>query len=385
MDTLPYWYSGAARPFNLLENDVANIADYFITNKWGYTGNPNEDDYIRNQMSDRDYHLMSKRHGSDPVVEDLETYFEYHAMFCAVNQLLEFQPTVEPEYKDQWGTWDYWIKSKGNTWGNYWLSDIADTVPLEDKYWNNEFEKFDENWRSIIDDEKYDTEVGFDHFFDNNQIMAFSSVRRNFGENYESISIRSALVSNKGSEALLRAFQSAEDSYDYAIPFEKDEYDFEIDVNGFQYIVWLSNPSSDYEGLDVQDPFKKDIGRDYICFGKQIESIFDISYSEYHKEAFFENKVVSEYRQWNETTEYKYHDKVESSGVIFKVNIHFILNFLKEMNMCLILKCEIERQLNEKVYGLEKRDLGLANNTKIYLIRPDGKVKTLRGRNFKIG
>ena len=53
--------------------------------------------------------------------------------------------------------------------------------------------------------------------------------------------------------------------------------------------------------------------------------------------------------------------------------------------MCLILKCEIERQLNEKVYGLEKRDLGLANNTKIYLIRPDGKVKTLRGRNFKIG
>ncbi|MER3318490.1 MAG: ATP-binding protein [Allomuricauda sp.] len=385
MDTLPYWYSGAARPFNLLENDVANIADYFITNKWGYTGNPNEDDYIRNQMSDRDYHLMSKRHGSDPVVEDLETYFEYHAMFCAVNQLLEFQPTVEPEYKDQWGTWDYWIKSKGNTWGNYWLSDIADTVPLEDKYWNNEFEKFDENWRSIIDDEKYDTEVGFDHFFDNNQIMAFSSVRRNFGENYESISIRSALVSNKGSEALLRAFQSAEDSYDYAIPFEKDEYDFEIDVNGFQYIGWLRNPSSDYEGLDVQDPFKKDIGRDYICFGKQIESIFDISYSEYHKEAFFENKVVSEYRQWNETTEYKYHDKVESSGVIFKVNIHFILNFLKEMNMCLILKCEIERQLNEKVYGLEKRDLGLANNTKIYLIRPDGKVKTLRGRNFKIG
>ena len=97
------------------------------------------------------------------------------------------------------------------------------------------------------------------------------------------------------SEALLRAFQSAEDSYDYAIPFEKDEYDFEIDVNGFQYIGWLRNPSSDYEGLDVQDPFKKDIGRDYICFGKQIESIFDISYSEYHKEAFFENKVVSEY------------------------------------------------------------------------------------------
>ena len=392
MDTIPYWYSGAARPFKLLESDIANIADYFITYKWGYTGNPNKDDYIRNQMSDRDYHLMSKRQGSDPVVEDLETYFEYHAMFCAVNQLLEFQPTVEPEYQDQWGTWDYWIKSKANTWENYWLSDAADTVPLEDKYWNNEFEKFDENWRRIIEDEKYDTEVGFDHFFDNNQFMAYSSVRRNFGENYESISIRSALVSSKGSEALLRAFQSSKDSQDYAIPFENDEYNFEndeynfeIDVHGFQYIGWLSNPSSDYEGLDVTDPFKKDIGRNYICFGKQVESIFDISYSKYHKEAYFEGKVVSEYRQWNETTEYKYHDQVESSGEIFKVNIHFILNFLKEMDMCLILECEIERQLSNKVYGLEKRDLGLANNTKIYLIRPDGKVKTLRGRNFKIG
>lgn len=383
LDTLPNWYAGAARPFHLSESDIADIADHYITNIWGYTSNPNEDDYIRNQLSQRDWHLTSKRHQGEPVIEDLETYFEYHAMFCAASELLEFQPMVEPEYGDDWDTWHYWIKSWANTWPDCWLSDLADTVPLEEKYWTSEFDKFDEDWRSQIPIERFDSEVGFDHFFGSDQIMAFGAISRHLGENQESVSIRSALVSKKGSTALLRAFQSAEDYHDYTIPFEKDNYSSEINENGFQYMGWLQNPSSD-KGLDANDPFKKDIGRDYICFGKQVEDIFEIYYTQYHKKGYSKDRLVSQYRQWNEITEHTYHNSVESSGVMFRVDIHFILDILKEMDMCLILKCDIERQLDKKVYGFERRELGLANNTKLYLIQPNGKVKTVRGRNFKI-
>ena len=32
---------------------------------------------------------MFKSHGTNPEIEDLESYFEYHAMFCSANFLLE--------------------------------------------------------------------------------------------------------------------------------------------------------------------------------------------------------------------------------------------------------------------------------------------------------
>ncbi|SFB91135.1 hypothetical protein SAMN04489722_101241 [Algibacter lectus] len=386
LDTLPYLYQGLSRSFNMSEYDVADIADKYITQKWGYRGNPNNEDYVRNQLrNERNYHeLISNRKGNIPTIETLKTYFEYHSMFCAAHDLLQKHPLIKSEYGGEWGTWDYWLQSKSNTWSDYWLSDSRDPLPLDKKYWFNEFEKFDEGWRNNVEDEKFDFEVGFDHYFNKNYIVAFRGGSRYFGENSESVSIRSALVSNKGSEALLRAFQTAKDTHDYAIPFENDEDIFEIEDSEFEYLGWLNNPRSEYEGLDSNDPFHADIGKDYIIFGKSVLDLFDITYNEFFKKAYYNGELIAEYQHWSETTEYKYNDKVESDGVELKVNLSFILEFLKRINKCMIIKCEIERQLKDRIYRMGRKDLDIENNIKIYLIKPDGTVRTLRGKDYKI-
>ncbi len=387
LDTLPYLYQGLSRSFNLSEDDVADLADKYITQKWGYRGNPNKEDYVRDQLrNERNYYeLISTSKGNIPTIEPLETYFEYHSMFCAAHDLLQKHPLIKSETDGEWGTWDYWLQSKSNTWNDYWLSDSRDPLPLEKKYWFNEFEKFDENWRDNVEDIKFDSEVGFDHYFGKNYLMVFRGGSRYFGENYESVSIRSALVSNKGAEALLRAFQTAKDCHDYVIPFEDDEDRFEIKDLGFEYFGWLNNPRPEHEGgLDSDDPFSKDIGKDYIVFGKKVLNTFEITYDNFFKRAFHNDQLISEYQHWSETTEYRYTDSVESEGVELKVSVSFILDFLRKINKSMIIKCEIERQLKDRIYSMDRRKLGIKNNIKTYLIKPDGTVKTLRGRNYKI-
>lgn len=381
MDTLPYAFNRLGSFFNVSEYEVADICDKIITKTWGYTGNVNKDDYVRNQTSQSDYHLLSKR-SSSPTIEDLQTYYEYHAMFCAATEMLNKYPLIESDWN--WENWEFWLPSKANTWSDYWLSDSRDPLPLDKKYWQIEYKKFNEEWRDNVDEEKYDYEVGFNHYFGKDQITAFSGGTRHFGENYESVSIRSALVSSKGSDALLRAFQSATDSHDYRIPFEEDEDRFEINEYGFEYFGWLSNPRSEEEGLDKHDPLAADIAKDYITFGKIVRDSFDITLQESHKKSFFKNKLIAEYQHWSEITDFKHHGQVESDGVLFRVDIQFLLDFLKKVNKCMIIKCEIDRQLKERIYGRERWELNLKNNVKIYLIKPNGTIKTLGGRNFKI-
>lgn len=70
MDTLPYWYEPLGRIFMVGSYTVAATADKFISEHWGYVGNPRKDDFIRVS----DYTQTSNRHGSEPQVENLSTY-----------------------------------------------------------------------------------------------------------------------------------------------------------------------------------------------------------------------------------------------------------------------------------------------------------------------
>jgi hypothetical protein len=82
--------------------------------------------------------------------------------------------------------------------------------------------------------------------------------------------------------------------------------------------------------------------------------------------------------------EYRRYDSyLETSGCLFKVKNEFILKFLRAEQKSLIVRCIVDRQLEERDYRERNRDN--RNQVKLYLIKPDGKVKTLRGRDYKIG
>ena len=383
MDVLPYWYSRLGDIFNLSEYDVADIADKYIVEKWGYTGDVNKDDYTRNY----DWGLRDKRHGSNPQVESLDTYFEYHAMFCAANELLEKEPQLEKYYddKDNYDSWDFWLRSKAITWNNFWASDLRDPLPLLDKFWNNEYDKFDKEWRDTIDEDKFDKEIGFSEFYNERFIIPHAGFIRYIGDNSETVYIRSALVSVKGSEALLRALQSAEDQHDYAFPIENDGERFEVNNNDFIFKNWLKVIDTIYDGLDKHDSLAKSIGKSIITFGTNIQEAFQIEFSDDLKMARLEENQISSLEFWDETSDSRYRDikNIESSGEIFKVDINFILNILKKKNLNMIIKCQITKQLKESQYWSDNKKQPW-EHTKIYLIKADGTVKTLRGRDFKV-
>ena len=384
MDVLPYWYSNLGDIFNLSEYDVADIADKYIVEKWGYTGDINKDDYTRNY----DWGLRDKRKGSNPQVESLDTYFEYHAMFCAANELLEKEPQLVNYYDDEnnYDSWDYWLKSKAITWNGFWASDLRDPLPLLDKFWKNEYDTFDEEWRDTINEDKLDKEIGISEFYNERFIIPHAGFTRYFGDNSETVYVRSALVSVKGSEALLRAFQSAKDQHDYAFPIENDGERFEIKNKDFIFKSWLKANDTVYDGLDKHDSLAKRTGKSIITFGTKIQEAFQIEFSDDLKRTQLDDNQISSLEFWDETSDSRYRDikNIESSGEIFKVDINFILNVLKSENFNMIIKCQITKQLKESQYRSDNREQPW-EHTKIYLLKSDGTVKTLRGRNIKIG
>jgi len=386
LDTLPYWYRPIGESFNLSEYDVADIADKFITEKWEYVGETHKDDFIRNQLYDRDWYLTRNDKGSNPKIEDLSVYFEYHAMYCAAGFLLERETLLET---DSWNRWEYWLKSETNAFKEFWLSDLRDPTPLNIEYYLNTYEgDFDLRWRDNIEDECFDESVGFCEQKENNFFIAYGGISKQIGVNSERISIRSCLVSNKGADALLRALQTAKSSYDYSIPIEEDEND---DCNSdseesFFMSGWLMDVMSDANGLDYDDPFLNGAHKGYIKFGSRVHSQFDIQYNELFKCSYTDNKMISLYENWNDLLQEesrRYSSGIQTSGCIFKVNKDFLLNFLKVEQKSLILKCMINRDLDEQDW--DERNYDNTHCVKLYLIKEDGTIKTLRGKDYKIG
>lgn len=103
---------------------------------------------------------------------------------------------------------------------------------------------------------------------------------------------------------------------------------------------------------------------------------------------YAKNSLISVFENWNEVSNdeprnRKYNTGVESSGSILKISKNFLVEFLKQEKKDLILRCMIERQLEERHY--RNRDSDNRYQIKLYLIKADGTVKTLRGVNYKIG
>lgn len=379
MDTLPYWYSPLALCFNLSEYDVADIADKYISEKWGYTGQIHKDDHVKSG-SGREYGLTRNDHGRLPTIENLQIYYEYHAMFCAANDLLESEPILIDDFYGL-HSWKYWLESHGVAWKDFWLSDLRDPIPLKKRFWISEIEKFDENWRDNIEIQYYDDVLELHSEHTNNHLFAYGHYTRYFGENYESVSISSALVSIKTSESLLRSLQTAKDNYDYGIPLEDDE--FQIKEGAFQLIGWLKEIRTEYEGLEKNDPFAYNGCTSYIRFGKEVEKLFAINYSENYKVAFLDGNPISTFQKWSNTSEDERYRKFESSGHLLEVNMAFLLKFLKNRRMTMIIECEITRHLRDSY--INYRDAERRNNSQLYLLNSNGEIKSLGRRSFKIG
>ncbi len=376
MDTLPYWYDRLGRCFGLTANDVADIADQYITEKWGQVGDKWSENYVN-----ADYNLTSNRHGSLPTVENLPLYYEYHAMFCAASELLDTVSLMKED--DDWGfySWEGWIKSHGVIWEETWLSDLRDPIPQNKMFWSTEFSNFDENWEKNVEDHQYDKAVGFLTDSETNFIVPYGSFTRYFGKNYESVSISSALVSTNTAESLLRALQTTENCYDYHIPLEGEEA--EVHVQNFELIGWLKTKYSENDEIEKNDPFVNQIDKNIVLFGKEVEDLFNIAYSDDLKVVTHNDRIVARFSNWNDLKDHLHYGELKSAGNTLAVEKSFITDFLQKRKMCLIIKCHISRKFDDRDRHRSSEENKYI--AKLYLIYPHGEVKSLNGRSYKIG
>ncbi|AZB32401.1 hypothetical protein [Chryseobacterium bernardetii] len=151
---------------------------------------------------------------------------------------------------------------------------------------------------------------------------------------------------------------------------------------------WIEEFKSEYEGLDSQDELFNRNQQGSFVLEDGLQKKYDVTYDEYYKMGYAKNSLISVFENWNEVSNdeprnRKYNTGVESSGSILKISKNFLVEFLKQEKKDLILRCMIERQLEERHY--RNRDSDNRYQIKLYLIKADGTVKTLRGVNYKIG
>ena len=86
------WYSPAISAFADLEGEkFLDVAEEWIVDRWNVTNDPRQwnAEPRRKRFSERHGDSMDHRHGSLPTIERFHTYLEWHAMWCAVGELMQ--------------------------------------------------------------------------------------------------------------------------------------------------------------------------------------------------------------------------------------------------------------------------------------------------------
>ncbi len=262
VDGIPYWYKPVARMFDLPMNDFLDRLENWIHGRWGY-GKTSA--YWKNEPRlrrlGRAQWGASRRHGSRPTIERLSYHVEWHAMMCAVGELIEERPLVGlAEWEWEGSSFTYWISQKLPMISPHWLADMRTSPPEEARFWGHAPASFPSlgwwteeratavrAWRTTIPSDVFDAEV---------EVAGEIAVAADFALRWDNavqrVFIESALVTPETAIALARALVSARDHRDFAFPDALHHED--IDIPGFELEAWLCREDRDSrgDGFDVR-------------------------------------------------------------------------------------------------------------------------------------
>ncbi|SJN27767.1 ATP-binding protein [Sphingobacterium sp. JB170] len=376
LDSLPGWYEPLGRLFKVGPYAVAEIADKFISEHWGYIGDVQKDDHIQ----DSDYGNTNNRHGSEPSIENLRSYYEYHAMFCAATILLQTNPLIVE--RDNWReTWEEWLGDWGLCWKDFWLSDFNEPTPLLKKYWVNSQEG-KRDWEWDIQHKDFDEILGLE---DQETIVVHLGSTVHIGKDYEELSLGSGLVSPVTGNALMRLFQT-QSAYDNHIPLEKetqDDYEdrsFKDSFPQFKLTGWLLEEKTDIDGLDDLDPLYKNLSKARIRPGSLFCEWSGCKFSEDFKFSIRKNSEsedwLTQFFSWSNLKDKDSYSDFTTGGVMLLAKRKELKYFLNHLGMDLIVKATIGRKVKREDYTY------YPPYSKIYLFKSNGKIETITGDNL---
>ena len=257
VDTIPYWYQNWLSVFEDLTLDAfLEAVEAWIVDAWGVKDEPlyGPQEPRRQHFSNSLFGLSRNRHGHLPTLEPYRNHLEWHAMWCAVGQLLRTY-CLRVAGDDDYPSIVYKISQGKLTYPPYWLSDFAGPVPLEQHRWRPPDEPIEE-WLRSIDDTAFLREL-----FPVDQsewIVASAYIEMQSEDRKETVGVSTGLVSPETAHALVRALQTAENSMDFYICPEG--HHLEIDEPEYALRGWLIHGDEDTR-YDDKDPYRNGLGR----------------------------------------------------------------------------------------------------------------------------
>ena len=379
MDTIPYWYEPLGKLFGLSAQDVANKAERWIVDEFGFdTETVNKKGAI---LRDRyEWEQLMNDHGAQPAIEDLRTYLEYHAMLLVAGELLDARtPVVRSPWDSNDDRWARWIAEHLDVDPTRWVADRRDMAPL--RPWAYNVLPSRQHWRDRSDAD-FDAELGLD----DGHIVIDSTVEVSCHDRYSTSWVASALVSPKSAQALLRALQTAKDPSDFRLPEEQDGAwpdDSEIDEAGFRLTGWVLDQQVGEFGLEKHDGLRRVDGRT-ILPGTTFRAHVDAHLSADGNHLIGPDGPVASMSFWSDDGPRRFRRDPESersSGWRTTVDIETLLDYLDATKMDLMFEVRIQRQfIRDDMTDDEEGDRYERGESRIYLLRADGRLETVAGR-----
>lgn len=372
IDMGPYWFAPLGRCFAKSQTLIEREALRVIRSDWQMSGGNRWDEDERHRRKifrDSETHHS---HGAYPRSDELRFYLSYHAMMVVAGKLLATTP-VHRDSDESINEFDSWLKGHNLAREDGgWLADRRDPVPLERPEWKDEKDADDWQW-SIA---RYDFDrilIGSDK-----RINLWGHWTHISGRRKEAIHVASALVSPRGSMALLRALQSTHNPHDFRIPDIDDH--LQIDFEGFQLKGWIADLSRDSGCLDGQDPWAGDIRypppTPATCLTELMNLMADAEHRRWFTKDDQEDLVWSQ--SWGHFKEKNDDEKERENGYRLQASFPFIVAILRKLQMDLIVKVEIERRRPYSRWEKDDDNLGfILPSARIFLFRSDGSVSTI--------
>lgn len=250
IDIGPYWFAPLGRAFGLTQDAIERRARHALRRHMGWNGGirwREDARYLRRIFGDRE---TSHSHGSLPTTDDLCAYHGYHAMMLVAATLLKEQP-VRRQADESIDEFRDWLSSYLLTRvDGQWLADRRDPQLVKEPSSPEGYD--DKLWCWSV------TADYLDQMLVTEDNMTVLEGYWSGGENsyYETVSVRSALASRIGAEALVAALQTAPELGHFTLPKARFSEDMEAGI--LKLKAWVTD-ESDPARLDEGDPWAKSL------------------------------------------------------------------------------------------------------------------------------
>ncbi|MDQ7836732.1 MAG: hypothetical protein RDU24_15240 [Humidesulfovibrio sp.] len=381
MDTIPYWYVPVLREFADVSLDqLLTTAEAWIIDRWGYPGNIRayNAERRRHRFTGQNWSLTSNRHGSNPTIERLNNHLEWHALWCAVGELMRTEPLVAHE-EPVWDDLTQRIAREMLTEPPLWSADLRVPTPLRPDFWCASNASLPE-WVTDVREGRMRRELEAADRPGYFVVDGWWEIRSN--NRVETVSFSSALVEPTVADAVLRALQTMESAWDYKLPDENEER-FEVDESPYRMVGWVQNISCD-GGIDTQDPLCGVANNLDLRPGRRVRDACGLSCDVTGKPYWSVQgrPPMFLYEVWGERDDdERYSTDVAVSGRRLLVERDQLMEFLESEGFDLVIEVEVNREGrgNRRSYD-EKDDTPKAQYDRLYRLDRAGGLHTAEGR-----